>query len=231
MHAKDLMSSPVISVPPSLPVCEVAALLHERRIGGVPVMAGDELLGMVTEADLIQRFELGTDRRVDARPWWRRLRHPDEVAHAYVKSHGQTAVHVMTRGVRVVDEDAELAQVAALLESGIGRAPVVRGRRVVGIVARADLIRALAARRERRPPPAGLRDEAIRQLLVAELQAQPWWNGGWENVYVAQGVVTFKGVVESEPHRLAARVAAEGIPGVRGVRDDRLLASELPTML
>ena len=49
MLAMDIMSTPVISVPPRLPVTEVAALLRDRRIGGVPVVDESRLVGMVTE--------------------------------------------------------------------------------------------------------------------------------------------------------------------------------------
>jgi len=232
MLARDIMSFPVVSVPPAMPVAEAAALLHARRIGGVPVMSGHGLLGMVTGEDLIRRHEIGTDHAGAAPSWWQRLRAgPSELAEAYVKTHGPVVRHVMSSHVWVVPETAELGAVADLFaQRAIGRAPVVSGERVVGIIARADLVRAVAGCR-RRSERAGVTDEEIRRDLLAELAAQRWWNGNWENVFVAHGVVIFKGVVQDEQHRLAARVAAENVPGVRAVRDDRLLASEMPIML
>ena len=58
MLAMDIMSTPVISVPPRLPVTEVAALLRDRRIGGVPVVDESRLVGMVTEWDLMHRYDI-----------------------------------------------------------------------------------------------------------------------------------------------------------------------------
>lgn len=232
MHASDIMSTPVISIPPSLPVPEIAALLHERRIGGVPVMAGTELVGIVTESDLVRRQEIGTDHLADHRPWWRRLQQANDVARDYVKSHGRTAAHVMTREVTVVEASAEISHIATILEQRhIGRLPVVAGRRVVGLVARADLVKMLADRTARSAQSAHVDDRTIRQLVLEELRGQEWWNGGADSVEVQSGVVIFRGVVENEAHRLACRVAAENQPGVRGVQDDRMLVADLPSML
>lgn len=227
MTVRDIMSSPVISVLPSTPVAEIAALLCDRGIGGVPVMVDGSLLGMVTESDLIRRHEIGTAAPCDLRPWWRRVQGSDAVARAYVKSHGRTARHVMSRRVQAVDASAELAQVASLFElHGIGRAPVIADKVVVGIAARADLVKALAEQPAPAAPSEAANDEAIRRLLVDELSGQPWWNGCWENLYVVAGVVIFKGVVENQANRAATRVAAENIPGVRGIVDDRVLRAE-----
>lgn len=232
LTAQDIMSSPVISVLPSTPVPAIASVMRDHRIGGVPVIAGGHLEGMVTEADLIQRHELGTHRLRDASQWWHRFRRPDATARAYVKSHGRSARHVMSSRVHVVEAQADLAEVASLFRSRhIGRAPVVRGTQVVGIVAQADLVRALANQPRSYSPRADTDDEAIRRLLLAELAGQPWWNGCWENVYVVDGMVLFKGVVENEAYRAAAQVAAENIPGVRGIVDDRVLSAQATELL
>ena len=232
MLAPDIMSAPAITVGLGSPVAEVAATLRDHHIGGVPVLdAEGKLAGMVTEADLVHRYEIGTDRQADRRPWWRRFHARDTVARRYVKSHGRTARHVMSTPVRCVDEDAPVGDVASLLDAHrIGRVPVLRGHEVVGIVTRADLVKALASH----PAPGGPRaldDVEIRRHLVEELSAQEWWNGSWENVDVRSGVVIFKGVVESEDLRLASRVAAEALPGVRGIRDDRVLAMDFSGMI
>ena len=232
MFARDVMSSPAVTVGLSSPVAEVAATLRDHRIGGVPVLdGGGKLVGMITEVDLVHRYEIGTDRQADRVPWWRRFRASDTVARRYVKSHGRTARHVMTTPVRCVEPDAPLRDVAGLLHThGTSRVPGVPGPQVVGIVTRADLVKALA----RQPAPGGSRpldDEEIRRRLVEELSAQEWWNGSWESVDVAGGVVIFRGVVESEAHRLASRVAAETLPGVRGIQDERELAVDFSGMV
>jgi osmotically-inducible protein OsmY len=79
--------------------------------------------------------------------------------------------------------------------------------------------------------PACTEDEAISRMLLDELSRQPWWNGCWETLYVAEGIVIFKGVVEDGSARAAARVAAENVPGVKGILDDRVLASEVREMV
>ncbi|WP_167772482.1 CBS domain-containing protein [Ramlibacter henchirensis] len=232
MLARDIMSSPAITVGLASSVAEVAATLRDHRIGGVPVLdCRKKLVGMVTEADLVHRYEIGTDRERELRPWWRRFQGRDTVARRYVKSHGRAVRHVMTSPVRCAEQDASLGDVASLLDAHrIGRVPILAGDEVIGIVTRADLVKALA----RQPAPGSLQeldDDTIRRRLVQELSAQKWWNGSWQNVYVCGGWVIFKGVVESDAYRLASRVAAENMPGVRGVQDDRVLGVDAYAMV
>ncbi|HWI79443.1 MAG TPA: CBS domain-containing protein [Ramlibacter sp.] len=232
MFAKDVMSSPVISISPELPVLETAALLVRHRIGGLPVMTDGRLLGMVTESDLLHRYEIGTDSGWDSRSWWRRMLGGERLPAQYIKSHGGCARYVMTRDVVFVAEHTQLSEIADLFDlHGIGRVPVVAGHRVVGIVTRADLLKTIAAA----TPAANKRsihsDESIRDRLVAELARQKWWNAGWSRVSVKAGVVTFEGLVETESRQLAARVAAENIEGVTAVKDERVLSTELPVTM
>jgi len=229
MQAKDVMSSPVISIGPRLPVLDIAELLVRHRIGGLPVMDGHELVGMVTESDLLHRHENGTGDGRDSRSWWHRILGSDPLPAQYVKSHGSFAQYVMTREVVVVDENTPLSEIAALFDlHGIGRVPVVAGERVVGIVTCADLLRAIASTKVEPGRLHSHSDETIRRRLVAELAQQPWWNAGWSNFSVADGVVEFTGLVESDSQRVAARVAAENIEGVTAVTDHRMLSSEIP---
>jgi CBS domain-containing protein len=232
MFAKDVMSSPVISAAPDLPVLEIAALLVRHRIGGLPVMAEGRLLGIITESDLLHRYEIGTDSGWDSRSWWRRMLGGERLPAQYVKSHGGCARYVMTRDVVFVAQHTRLSEIADLFDvHGIGRVPVVAGHRVVGIVTRADLLKTIAASR----PTADHRninsDESIRDRLMAELARQKWWNAGWSRVSVKDGVVTFEGLVETEARKLAARVAAETIEGVTAVKDDRVLSTDLPVTM
>src|SRR5690606_20711249 len=130
------MSTPVITVEPQTPVVEVAALLRERRIGGVPVVLGNELVGIVTAKDLLHRREIGTELREDAQPWWRRIVQSTLPSEGYVKSCGRRARHVMTREVVVATPQASLREITQLFERHrIGRVPVLADRRMVGIVA------------------------------------------------------------------------------------------------
>lgn len=232
MKAKDVMSSPVSVVRPQTPILHIATLLREYRIGGVPVVVEEELVGIVTEKDLLHRQELGTEHRSQTQAWWRRVVGPDLEPERYVKSHGRCAEHVMTRDVIVVEPETSLREVMALFDRHrIGRVPVLVERRIVGILTCADLVKALAqgagigGTDERTPS-----DESIRERLLAELTRHDWWNGDTCGVCVERGVVRFTGFVASEPQRNASRVAAENIPGVRHVKDERKSLDELQIM-
>jgi len=233
MQASDIMSPSVISVGPDTPVVRVASILRERKIGGLPVLAGNALVGIVTEKDLLHRREIGTDRGDEPQAWWRRVVGRSSAPEWYVKSHGRRARHVMTRRVIVVAPTTSLRVVTSLFDAHrIGRAPVMSRGRMVGIVTCADLVRALAIRSARCAAPRARVDyAAILEALQAELRQQPWWNGSVSTFDVEEGVVVFHGFVENDTERGASRVAAENVEGVREVIDDRRPTSELPSML
>jgi CBS domain-containing protein len=234
MQARDIMTSAVISVGPQTSVLQVAAILREQRIGGVPVLARNELVGIVTERDLLHRHELGTEHRSVAPAWWRRVVAPGLEPDRYVKSHGRCAEHVMTPNVVVAEPQTSLRDVLGLFERHrIGRVPVLRDGRLVGIVTSADLVKALARGIW---VPAGEEgdsastDAEIHERLLSELRRQEWWNSGSCGVEVRLGIVRFTGFVENEPQRKATLVAAENTPGVRAVEDERTSLAELPVM-
>src|SRR5947207_7893531 len=103
MRAMDVMTTNVITVSADTSVQEVAKILSERGISGVPVVAANNrLVGIVSEGDLLHRIETGTERRSDRRTgrrrsWWLdTVGSDEELARRYVKSHGRTAKDVMT---------------------------------------------------------------------------------------------------------------------------------------
>lgn len=215
MQAKDIMSVGVATVSPETPVAEVARLLLQRQISGVPVVdAESRLLGIVSEGDLMFRAETGTEQR---RPWWVALfTAPQEAAASYLKTHGVRAADVMTREVITVTEETPLEEIAALFaERRIKRVPVVRDDRIVGIVSRADLLRGLVAAQPETAVTAD--DRTLRQRLYDKLRAQDWAAGIHFNLMVTDGIVHLWGIVDSDEQRRAATVAAETTPGVRGV--------------
>jgi CBS domain-containing protein len=233
MRAIDVMTSPVITVDPNTTVRDIAVLLFKNRISAVPVLEDGKLVGLVSEADLLHRHEIGTDRVAPSRSWWwLRWFSPQRSPAEYIKSHARKARDIMTREVISVAPETPVAQIASLFEShGIKRVPVLRGSEVVGIVSRANLVQALVATRPaaiRVTPPS---DEAIRGRLLAELERQTWWRSLLSNVTVNSGVVQFWGAIEAEDERDAARVAAENIPGVRRIEDGRMVMRDLPSMV
>ncbi len=220
MNAADIMTTPVVTIAPDAQIHEVAALLLEKRISGVPVVEGGRVIGVVNEADLLRRHEIGTDA-APGRSWWAQLIRPERLSVDYVKTHAGRAQDIMTRGVVSVAEDTPLQQIATILAARhVRRVPVLRGHQLVGIVTRADLVRAIARKPRSSEAPAQI-DEDIRRRLLAELEKQPWWHPDWSAVDVVGGIVTYRGLLESEDERQAARVAAENVPGVRGVEDNR----------
>jgi CBS domain-containing protein len=232
MKAKDIMTTPVITISPGTPVREIAALLLERRISGVPVVEKGRVVGLVSEGDLLRRHEIGTDRSVAEASWWARLTKGDPAPAAYAKSHAGRAKDIMTRDVVSVVENTPITEIASLFETrGIRRVPVLRRKELVGIVSRANLVQALAAKAKGAKARSAPTDDAIRGRLLSELARQPWWRRRSSNVIVTDGVVHYWGLLESEDERQAARVAAENVPGVRKIEDHRMRLAELPSML
>jgi CBS domain-containing protein len=217
MRASDVMTADVVTVGPETSVAEVARLLVAHCISAVPVIDGTgRLVGIVSEGDLFGRVDT-TGRRA----WWLDLlADPAGLAQDYVKTHGRRAADVMTHPVVTVEAEAALGEIARLLERrAIKRVPVVRDGRVIGIVSRADLIRGLAVRPVE-PLPATVADDGVlRQRVLAILRGQPWWVGTYRSIVVTDGVVHLWGLVRSTAEREAMRVAAESVPGVRGVED------------
>jgi len=228
MRAKDIMSTPVISVGMGTPVREIAVLLRRERVSGVPVIEEGRLVGIVSESDLLRRHEIGTEGDGSS-SWWLRFIGADPSPGDYVKSHATRARDVMTWPVVTVAEEASLAEVVRVLEAHrIGRVPVVHEGFAVGIVSRADIVRALAEAVQQDCDGRAESDEAIRARLLDELRRQPWWRAPISDVSVTGGVVHLWGALESRAERAAARVAAENVPGVRGVEDHRIRFSEPP---
>ncbi len=217
MRALDVMTSGVITVGENSTVPEAAKLLSEHGISAVPVVDKDNrVIGMVSEGDLLHRTETGTERR---RSWWLEMvSSTDKLAGEYIKSHSSKVKDVMTRDVLSVTEDTPVADIAILLESNrIKRVPVLRDGKLVGIVSRANLVRALAMTISE--PGGEADDRSIRDRLLAELRAQKWAEVSPANVTVKDGVVHLWSSYLSEQEKRALVVAAESIPGVRRVED------------
>lgn len=218
IRAKDIMTTDVVTVRPETTVHDIALLLADRHLSAVPVVNGDSLLGIVSEGDLMRRQELGTetDRACPAAP-------ADEVAvRDCARSFGMLARDAMTRDVATVGEDAPLAEIAKTLDARrIGRVLVTRRGRLVGIVSHADIVRALAVRREGSHGPACGDDDMIRYKVIETLFGVPGASAWSTTVRVSNGVVELVGSVEDEAARETSRLAVEGIAFVVEVRDRR----------
>ena len=209
------MTRKVVSIKPNASVAEMVRLMLDNRISGLPVIddRGD-LVGIVTEGDCLRRAETGTERK---RPRWLEFMiGPSRLAAEYIHAHSRKVVEVMTQSPITITEDAPLDDVVHLMETRrIKRLPVMRNRKVVGIVSRADLLHALASAAKSIPTGTPT-DAAIRDQLVTELAKQPW--APQLNATVRDGVVDLWGIVLAAHQREAAIVAVENIPGVKAVR-------------
>jgi CBS domain-containing protein len=222
MKAQDIMSREVISVAPDTPVREIAALMTEKRISGVPVVSADgKLAGIISESDLLRRAEMGTEPR---RKWWLKFfSDPDQMAREYTKIHGLKARDIMTREVVTVAADADLKKIAdTFVERRIKRVPVVSDGKLAGIISRADVVKALS-RVASEAPKAGvvIDDGALERTLAQRMREQDWLDSTYISVAVANGVVQLRGFIGSTDQRRALRVLLEETPGVRGI-DDQL---------
>ncbi|HWU00957.1 MAG TPA: CBS domain-containing protein [Terriglobales bacterium] len=147
MTASDIMTKDVLFVRPDTPTRTVAKSLLEKGISAAPVVdANGTVVGMVSEADLLGRQIQG---RTPNRMWWLEMLAEGEDLAAefldYVKSNDPVVRDVMRTPVVTVSESTRIEEIAELLQRHhIKRVPVLRDGRLVGIVARADLIRALS---------------------------------------------------------------------------------------
>ena len=123
MRASDIMTTGVITVGLNTSVANIARSLVENRISAVPVLDEHEaLVGIVSEADLIHLE--GSD---------------------FLKSHGVNAADIMTRPVIAANPEMGLDELVSLFDKHrIKRVPVVAHGKIVGIVSRADILRAVA---------------------------------------------------------------------------------------
>jgi CBS domain-containing protein len=140
------MTREVVTVGPYTSVPDVAATMVAKRISGVPVLTDSgEIIGLVSQTDLLHRAEIGTERQVRRKWWLGNLADVNALAREYARAHGLKAQDVMSRYVISVRDDAELRDVADILDShSIKRVPVLQAGRLVGIITRSDLVRALS---------------------------------------------------------------------------------------
>lgn len=218
MKANEIMSRNVATVTPETPISEIAALMVEKHVSGVPVVGDNgNLLGMVSQSDLLHRAEVGTERK---HKWWFRVfANSNALAREFVKTHGHRAHDIMTRHIVSVREDAELRDVADILDKHrIKRVPVVADGKLVGIITRGDLVRALSlvqiAKADKKVDNASL-----HKALQERMQKQPWINKTYVNLTANDGVVELWGFVDSAEQHRALRLLVEETDGVKKVED------------
>ncbi|MFC5357612.1 CBS domain-containing protein [Azospirillum himalayense] len=219
MKAVDLMTPKVITIGPDATIAEAARMMLDNRISGLPVVdAAGHVLGLISEGDLLHRAEIGTARH---RSWWLRLLSGGtEPAEDFIKSHARKVRDVMTPNVITVDESASPEEIVRVLETRrIKRVPVVRNGRLIGIISRANLLRALVSVASE-PPPTAVDDRELYERVFSAAKELAWDPRAHDAIVVRNGIVHLWGFVSTESQRDAIRVAAEQVPGVKGVENN-----------
>jgi CBS domain-containing protein len=201
---RDVMTGSVVSVPPDMPIKEVAQLLVERRISGLPVVDADgSVIGVVTEGDLLAKeHDLGSLQR---RPLARIFGESRDARSLRAKAGARTAGQAMTAPPITIGADASIHDAASvMIDRKVNRLPVVDGGRLVGIVARADVVRTLAR------PDTDLVDDIRRDALWRAL----WIDPRSFKVEVDDGIATITGSVTRRSTAAIVERIVRSVPGV-----------------
>ena len=206
MKVRDAMTTPVVSVPPTMRLKDLARLLSERRMSGAPVVDADgAVLGVVSEADLVamqagrplsRRTPLEWAFGERPSPWERRVRGATTVAQA------------MTAPPVTVEPERPLREAAALMvDRSVNRLPVIEDGRLVGILTRADLVRAYLRRD----------DEILRVVRDDLISGTMWLHADQLRVDVREGVVRIAGTVDRRSTAVILEKLIHLVDGVAGV--------------
>ncbi len=232
MHAADIMTRAPLTAHPGDRVRDAVERMIAAHISGLPVVdEAGALVGLISEGDLLHRAEIGTGRTRSRLGAF--IRGDGALAADYVEAHAVRVEEIMSQDVETVAPDTPLAEVVALMERRrIRRLPVVAAGRLVGIITRADLLKAMVqagsvmdgvaadlAADQGPPGPDAAEDEVLRWTLLAEIARQPWAPRMGVSVIVAGGLVHLCGTLLVAEQRDALRVLAEQIPGVVAVKD------------
>jgi CBS domain-containing protein len=206
MEVKDLMTTNVVTVTPETTLKDAADLLIDRGIAGVPVCRTDgHVVGVLSESDIL----------------WKEVRSLPEDNHLFVRlldsaygddkrANAKTAGEAMSAPAITIEPGAPVARAArVMLEYMINRLPVVSDGRLVGILARSDLVRAF-----RRP------DEEIVREISDDVLHSLWVDPEEISVTVVDGEVAIAGEVENHSTAIAIEKWIRRVPGVTGLRSE-----------
>lgn len=197
MRVREIMSSGLITVGPDASLKDVASLLAEHAISGVPVVDGaGAVLGVVSKTDILIKQRALPDEQTGMLARLRGAR--GEGISTIEKVEARTAAEAMTAPAVTIDQEREVGAAAALmLDNRFNRLPVVHGGKLVGIVTRSDLVRAFTRS-----------DEDIEREIREEIIEHSFWvPAGAIHVTVCEGVVQLVGEIET-------RADAEMLPEV-----------------
>lgn len=152
MQVKDVMTPNPVTVQADANVSEAASILRKKRIGGIPILKGEQLVGIVTETDILSLLDVG---ELSDDLW---LPSPLEIIEIPIREYvnwektrkaltyiSESPISdIMSTNVIYIDDEAEIEEAAKLmLSEGIARLPVVKNNRLVGIITRQDIVRGI----------------------------------------------------------------------------------------
>lgn len=197
----EVMTRDVITVGPDMPLKEAATVIAERGVSGVPVCEEDgTVVGVLSESDLLVK-QSGARPRGGLFSLLAESREPADL----VKAHAHTAGRAMTAPAITIAPDATVTEAARLMsERNLNRLPVVDAGRLVGIVTRADLVRAFVR------SDAEIEEEIRRDVLERTL----WAEAGQVELEVRRGTVTLRGALPRRSEVELLERLVRRVPGV-----------------
>jgi CBS domain-containing protein len=203
MKVRHVMTETVFTVTPDTPLKAVATRMLEYGISGMPVVDGERVLGVISETDILFKERVAPDRKglVD---WLVHYAEDPPLA----KLAARTAGEAMTTPAVTIAPERTVADAAALLlDLRIDRLPVIEGGELVGIVTRADLIRAFTRDDE----------EVERDIRQNGALHRLWIDPDQVQVTVEDGNVVLSGTVDTPDQAESLVAFAERTPGVVSV--------------
>lgn len=206
MRVRELMTTDVVAVQPETSLRDAASLLVEHNVSGLPVVKGDEVIGVLSEADIVAKASAGASDEGNGLLAW--LFEPDM---RELKVSARTVREAMTSPALTIAATRPVHEAARkMIAEGVNRLPVVEDGKLVGILTRADIVRAFT--RPDRELTQEIRDDILRRTF--------WVEPGRVSVTVDDGRVTLAGEVETEADTEMLPIFVSRVPGVVSVQAD-----------
>jgi tellurite resistance protein TerC len=226
LKVSDVRGDSFVSVNPGATIGEAATLMAAAKVHALMVVEDDgRPAGIVTDGDLIRREEFGG---APDSTLWRTLFSDDRtLARAFAKAYGRHVRSVMATALETTTDDTPLASAAQrLFTSNVKALPVLDQGKVIGLLTRSDIVRALGRLgSEVQAQPAS--DEQIRDHLASRISRAGWVSPQQVTCRVVEGKVELEGTLTSHDQRAAMIALTEGVPGVRSVLDRLRVAAGL----
>ena len=147
LYARDIMTTEVLTVSPETSIADLSKTLENRKIGGVPVVdQGGRLVGVITQSDLVERArDLELPPAINILDLHIYLQIPSHLIQRVEKMLGTTVGDCMSPNPITVAPDTPVSQIAALMaKQKVHTIPVLKGGKIVGVIGKMDLVRAMA---------------------------------------------------------------------------------------